>query len=468
MTIEIRPAAVRAQLAQKTALLNAIGNAASDAYEKVDWFCGTGGVLTGEGYEAARVHMGQYKNFCLKVHECVEMTREADLKVGGRAGSLRRSLCRKRKRVAGEETFCRAAGGALPERGEPLGGSAALSRVVLGRGVRQVLRVQLGQAGRVRFEDAFRYLLLLRRDQRSVRGRHGEADGCGTGGRLGVRLVQLRRVYWEMGRDRLLLDKRRDRGNSRKEHGQAPAQRLRRGRPRADHRPVADSVGKWWEDISTSAANWWSENGTTVKNVGKAVFGVVGVVAGVAMIFTGIGAPAGAAAIGYVVAGSFGVAYGILDVRTGAAGFLDGTEHDWESDFARGAANAAGADEDAVEAGVKGFGTFVSLINVAKLPANAGRLLNPAGELADLAKSTKSVESAVEGFGSVGSKLVDAAEIGKTEKAKEVAKDALDLAEDLKDPFDLATSAADGLTAAKNKEMKYDAYRTNAAPGYGY
>ncbi len=48
------------------------------------------------------------------------------------------------------------------------------------------------------------------------------------------------------------------------------------------------------------------------------------------------------------------------------------------------------------------------------------------------------------------------------------AKNAIDLAGDLEDPFDLATGAASRLTAAeKRKEMNDYAYSENAALGYG-
>ena len=221
--------------------------------------------------------------------------------------------------------------------------------------------------------------------------------------------------------------------------------------------PVADSI-----------ADWWEENGTWVTNVGKIAFGVVGVAGAIAMIASGVGAPGGVAVLAGI-AGTFGLTYSLLDVGTGLGGLVTGKEFDWESGLAGGIADAVGADRGAVEAGVKGFGTAVSLVNVAKLPANAGRLLNSAGDLADLSKSTKSVETAVEGFDSAYvTGVSDMARLSKVKLKKKVAQDALDLAGDLEDSFDLTTSAMDKLTAAKKKEMSGDAYSSNVALGYGY
>ncbi len=220
--------------------------------------------------------------------------------------------------------------------------------------------------------------------------------------------------------------------------------------------------------VAGPIAGWWEENGTWATNVGKVAFGAVGVAGAIAMIASGVGAPGGVAVLAGV-AGTFGLTYGLLDVGTGLGGLATGKELDWESGLAGGIADAAGADRGAVEAGVKGFGTAVSLVNVAKLPANAGRLLDSAGDLADLRKSAKAAESAAPGFESAYvTGVSDMARISKVKLKKKVAQDALDLAGDLEDPFDLATSAMDKPTAAKKKEMSDDAYSSNVALGYGY
>lgn len=453
MTIEIRPAAVRAQLAQKAALLDAIGNAASDAYGKVGWFCGTGGVLTGEGYEAARVHMGQYKDFCLKVHECVEMTREADLKVAGALGRfgtasvVSESEWLEKKRFAEQQAaHCRSEASRLEAQPPSPGSSLAAMPARLSA---SIWDTQAEYAARM-LSDIYSYCAEtdglyegdLGKLTDAVRagasafascsfdastGRWGEIDYSWTSDEIEAIAARnmdklLFKGYGEVDRA-LILD------------------------------PVADSVGKWWE-----------ENGTTVKNVGKVVFGIAGVVGSVALIASGVGAPAGVAAMLGIVGGS-------MDAATGLAGLAEGKEVDWEKEVGRGVASAFGGDPEKAEFAIEAVTTIVSVYSISKLPSSAGKLIDAAKGINGLGKVAKATDSFKGGFEAVDATadvIKSAPPLGgKFEAVNAFVRDACDFGDSVEGAVDIAEKGLDALSEQRKARRSGYAGNELAAVGNG-
>ena len=457
MPIEIRPAAVAAQIEEKARALRAALRSLDQVDLAISSFSGSGDSLKGAGYDAARSHMGQYTQLVDAVRRSINATLDADGAVrgalGGFGGAGRVSEAEWREKLNDAErhiSSLQAQARALAQSTPPTAAGLECELMSINDSVRHWRR-QADEAGRM-LSRIYDYCAATngayegKVEEINAMASAGAARfaGCGFSVSGGA-------VSWDPIDEGSWLDRGvYDSCAPLIERAYGDASRM------ALDNPVAGPI-----------AGWWEENGTTVTNVGKVAFGAVGVAAGIAMIASGVGAPGGVAVLAGI-AGTFGLTYGLLDVGTGLGGLATGKELDWESGLAHGLADAAGADGNAAEAGVKGFGTAVSLVNVAKLPANAGRLLDSAGDLADLSKSAKTFDTAAEEFGSVGAKRVSSL-AGSSESAlrKEIAGSAIDLAENLEDPFDLVTDAANGLAAAKKKEMKYDAYSENAAPGYG-
>ena len=453
MTIEIRPAAVRAQLAQKAALLSAIGNAASDAYGKVGWFCGTGGVLAGEGYEAARVHMGQYKNFCLKVHECVEMTREADLKVAGALGRfgaasvVSESEWLEKKRFAEQQAArCRSEASRLEAQPAFPGSSLAAMSARLSA---SIWDTQAEYAARM-LSDIYSYC--------------AETDGL-YGGDLGKLADAVRAgasAFASCGFDASTGKWGEIDYSWTSDEIEAIAARnldklLFKGYGEVDRAlildPVADSVGKWWEG-----------NGTTVKNVGKVVFGIAGVVGSVALMASGVGAPAGIAAMLGIVGGS-------MDVGSGLAGLAEGKEVDWGKEVGRGVASALGGDPEKVEFAIEAVTTVSSVCSISKLPSSAGKLIDSAKGLDGLGKVAKATDSLKEGFEAADATadVIRSAPLfeGKAAAVNLLVKDACDFVDDVGGAVDIAEKGLDALSEYRKARRSGYAGNEFAAVGNG-
>ncbi len=457
MSIEIRPTAVTSQIEEKARILRAARNSLDQVEVALNEFASSEDSLKGAGYDAARAHMGEYSVLIETVRRSIDTTLDADgvvrraLDAFGGAGRVSEEEWRQKLNEAEQQiSSLRAQANSLVQSTSPVAAGLECELMSINGSI-QAWRRQANEAGRM-LSRIYSYC-------EETNGAHeGKVEQINAMAAAGA--VQFAGCKFSVS-------------------GGAVSWSV------IDHsawfnREVYDScmplIDRVYGDVSSvvldnpvadSIANWWSENGTTVKNVGKIAFGVIGVAAGVAMVMSGVGAPAGIAALAYI-GGTIGATYGFLDAASGLAGLGSGSECDWESDLAHVAATATGADANAVEAGINGFGTVVNLVNVAKLPANVGRLLDSSKDLYGLLKTTKVGESATPGVVSSGAVRTPLTVVsGEAALKKKVAQDAIDLVGDLEDPFDLVTSVSDGLTAAKNKERSYDAYRANVALGHG-
>ena len=458
MSIEIRPTAVTSQIEEKARILRAALRSLDQVDLAISSFSGSGDSLKGAGYDAARSHMSQYTQLVDAVRRSINATLDADGVVRralgdfGGAGRVSEAEWREKLDYAERQiSSLQAQARSLVQSTPPTAAGLECELMSINGSV-QAWRRQADEAGRV-LSHIYGYCAAT---NGAYEGKVEEINAMASAG-----AAQLANCSFSVSGGSIAWSAIDQDSWFNQEVYDSCAPLIER---------VYGDVSNIVLDnpVVSDIADWWEENGTTITNVGKVAFGVVGVAGAIAMIASGIGAPAGIATLAGI-AGTFGLTYSLLDVGTGLGGLATGKELDWESGLSHGLADAAGADGNAVEAGVKGFGIAVNLVNVAKLPANAGRLLNSAGDLADLSKSAKSAELAASGLDPLcATKASNMAGSSESALRKEIAGSAIDLVENLEDPFDLVTDAANGLAAAKKKEMKYDAYSENAAPGYSY
>ena len=375
MTIEIRPAAVRDQIAQKSALLDEISGAVNGAHGKVDWFCGSGGVLAGEGYEAARIHMGQYKNFCLKVAECVEMTREADSRVlsalgrfGGMSVVSEREWLEKRNSAQRQASRCRSEANRLAA--QPFSPDAAFG-AMCARFSAVMWQNQAEFASR-KLSDIYSYCAETNGLYEGDFGKLTDAVRAGASAFTSCRFDSATGKWASI-----------DYSWTNDEIEGIAAGNL--------NRLLFKGYGEAWQVLYIDpaldwAAGVWEENEDWIASVGQVVIGVASIVGAVAALAAGGGVVVGAAAL-------LGFSSGMLDVSAGTAGLVKGEKVEWEEDLGRGIASVSGGDPDKAAFGVSVGTTVVSLVNIKKIPLRAGKLAESGKEVDGLSKAMKLTDS---------------------------------------------------------------------------
>ena len=461
MSIEIRPAAVRSQLDERSRRLDAIASAVQSAYDRVDRFCGTGGTLKGAGYEAARVHMGQYKSYCVKVATCVEMAREADSKVKGALGRFggmstvsEREWLEKKASAQRQASHYRSEASRLAA--QPLSPESAFgamcARFSASRWDRQAEYASKRLSGIYSYcaETNGLYGGDLGKLTDAVRAGASAFASC----RFDASANRWAPIDYSWTDDEVEAIASRNMGKL-----------LLKGYGDVDRAlivdPIAAPVAKWWEDASTAAANWWGENGTAVKNVGKVVFGVVGVVGSIALIASGVGAPAGIAAM-------VGIAGGFMDTASGIAGLAQGKEVDWEKEAGRGVASAIGGDPQKAELAIEAVTTVASIYNISKLPSSAGKLIDSAKGLEGLGKTAKATDSLKGAFRVTesASGFAKSAPLfeGKAAVTVGLVRDACDFGDSVGGAVDIVEKGLDALSESKRSGYAGNAF---AAAGNG-
>lgn len=452
MSIEIRPAQVQAQIREKSRSLDALGHAVNDAYGKVDWFCGTGGVLSGEGYEAARVHMGQYKDFCLKVHECIEMTRQADSQVsnalgvfGGAARVSEQEWLDKQNAAQRQLSSLRDQANRLAK--EPPSFASAFSSLQVQFSIAS-WENQARYAGQM-LSKIYSYCAQTNNVYEGDLGKLTSAVRAGASAFAGCSFDSSTGKWGQI-----------DYSWSSDEIEAIVSNNLNvlmfKGYGEVDRVLLVDPV-------ANSVADWWEQNGTWITNVGKVAFGVVAIAGAVAAIMTGVGAPAGIAALIGFVGGS-------LDAATGIAGLTQGKNIDWEEELGKGIASTFGGDPEKAAFAVGVITTIASVINIRNIPKAAGKVLNSVRGLSNLSKPLKSGEaahSATTKYKEMG-KLIESAPLleGRSAAKAELVRDAAELGDGFSGVADISEKGLDALTEIQKERRNGYANAATAAAGY--
>ena len=484
MTIEIRPAAVRQQIAEKSRQMDAMAKALNGAHGKVDHFCSTDSNLKGAGFDAARSHMGQYKDFCLAAHECIEMTRHADQQVtsalgvfGGMGRVSEQEYLDKQRDAQQQASSFRSQANSIDWNRDIFDLDAMYRSWSLRWAARSWQR-NADEAGRM-LSKIYSYCEQTNGLYGGDLGKLANAVQAGAQSFASCSFDAATGAWgkfdssWKSDEVQAIIEDNLD-------------VLLFKGYGDVDRAllvdPVVSGVSSWWEDTTDAVADWWNDpdnsfarwwddNSTTIENVGKVVFGVAGCVGAVAMIATGVGAPAGIAAI-------IGLTSGLADVGTGIAGLATGENIEWQEKTGGKIASALGFDEEAGVFAVETMTTLASLYNISKLPQNAGKLVGSAGKLFGSAEAAETVHSGVKSVKTTtsfasGAPLFTGRAATKATKATkaEFARDLGELSDGVDSAFGAVGDFFDGLNDfSKSKRMEDDGYAdvASTAIGYGY
>lgn len=480
MTIEIRPAAVRSQISQKSNRMDIMVRSLNNSYNKVEQFCSADGSLTGAGFNAAREHMGQYRDFCLAAHECIEMTRRADQQVVGALGTfgwmsrVSEQEWLEKQRQAEQQVSSLRSQAAETERNREWFDLAAAYYARALRGLAFAWQIDADHAGRM-LSKIYSYC-------EQTNGLYG-----GDLGTLTNAVNAGAQAFASCGFDAATHTWGKLDSSWKSDEVQAIIEDnldvlLLKGYGDIDQAllidPVASTVSNWWEDTTDAVADWWNDpdnsfarwwddNSTTIENVGNVVFGVVGVVGGIAAIACGGGVVAAGIA-------GIGVLCGLADAGSGLAGLLMNDEVNWEEMLGKGVARTLGLDEETGVLVANGVSTAVALFNVKKLPANAGKLVKSFEGLSDLEKPLKKAGTLASSVGQFEkrSAVFEMAPVfdGKAAKTTEFVSDLCETADGVKNVVDLPGNAFDFVSGLGKKEgdaVNY-ANAASAAGGYGY
>ena len=450
MSIEIRPTAVTSQIEEKARILRAALRSLDQVDLAISSFSSSGDSLKGAGYDAARSHMSQYTQLVDAVRRSINATLDADGVVRralgdfGGAGRVSEAEWREKLDYAERQiSSLQAQARSLVQSTPPTAAGLECELMSINGSV-QAWRRQANEAGRV-LSHIYGYCAATngahegRVEQINAMAAAGAARfaGCGfsvSGGTVSWDPIDegswfnrgvydscapfIERVYGDVSR--MVLDN-----------------------------PVADSI-----------ADWWEENGTWVTNVGKIAFGLVAVVGAFAAFASGVG-------IGMAL---LGLVFGGLDAASGIGGLVNGKDIAWDEDLGRGVAGAVGADKEAGARVASVITTAVSLVDIGRLPQNAGRLIKAVGSVDDLAKpleKASNVSASAEKF--ISGRLVKDESLlgGRAGKKAALVHDICEVGDSVGGIADVSGKTLDAFTNAKKERSSSYAKATPSAAGFG-
>lgn len=443
MGIEIRPVAVQGQLDEKFKTLSSMLDSINQVKGVLSGFSQSGSLLSGDGYDAARAHMGQYEKLLDTLEESVRLVREADTNVkgalndfGGAArvsedewrdkkddaekqiSSAQEKIANLKVRYANLQSQVSASTDKASNQTHLTELSSITYGIAAQNGNLRTWQANANEAG----EMLSKIYAYCEKTNGAYEGTLQDATAMAANGAAqfascSFGITDGKPSWGVIDESSWFSQEIYDAGSyvfDKKGFGEVCDLVIAN--------PTVDSMVALAGD---AILDWWDENGWWVSGAVKVGFGLFGIAAGILMCASGVGAPAGAAVLAYV-AGGTGILYSVLDTADGVRGLYDGKEYDWQKDFSRSVATAFGADPDAVEMGVKGFGLLADAVNVGRLPANIGSFVDSSKALASLPKVGDSAEFLRAGFGNgsstglyseiknaraaVGTKLVDDAE----------------------------------------------------------
>lgn len=438
MSIEIRPAQVQAQIREKSRSLDALGHAVNDAYGKVDWFCGTGGVLSGEGYEAARVHMGQYKDFCLKVHECIEMTRQADSQVsnalgvfGGAARVSEQEWLDKQNAAQRQLSSLRDQANRLAK--EPPSFASAFSSLQVQFSIAS-WENQARYAGQM-LSKIYSYCAQTNNVYEGDLGKLTSAVRAGASAFAGCSFDSSTGKWGQI-----------DYSWSSDEIEAIVSNNLNvlmfKGYGEVDRVLLVDPV-------ANSVADWWEQNGTWITNVGKIAFGAVGIAAAGIALASGGGVVVTALAV-------MGLVTGVADWGSGIVGLNVGQDVEWEEELGKAIASAFGKDQGEATVVVDAIVLGISFCNAKKMPTNIKRLVESGRKYAEIFKAADAELLAASGYSSgrasnaINPTLINASREAGSELVENFGK----ASDGLAGSFDLASKGLDEVVSVQKERRQ--------------
>lgn len=458
MGIEIRPVAVQGQLDEKFKTLSTMLDSIDKIKAVLDGFSQSGSLLSGDGYDAARAHMGQYEKLLDTLEESVRLVREADTNVKGALNDFggaarvsedewrdKKDDAEKRISLAQEKirnfeadlssVQSRISSSTEKSKETTQAQLSELSSVMYGLSSQKSLLPQLQANANEAGEMLSRIYAYCEKTNGAYEGTLQDvsamaASGAAQFASCGFSVIDGKPSWDVIDESSWFNQGIYDAGSyvfDKKGFGEICDVVM------AD--PTVDAILDWWEKDGINL--FWN----LVDNLGVIVSGALSIAEAIPLCASGVGAPLGL----------WFITVGLLDVTSGTAGMLAGKKYEWREDMAKTLSSRYGTDRIFTELVVE-VSTSTSPIGLAKAPKDIGHLVDLVSDLKSFSKGVDAFPNA--GFYGKPSKTgtdLPATDVGavEVEKKKALAKKAFDVAGDIKDIGELT-----GMVAGKIHEMK--------------